>query len=394
MINGIKYWAEKNFMEIRSTLAKTKLQTILIVAIMMVGLFVGISLLDSFTNISASTQKNIISNESTIEGGTYDRKNISFPCSGVQCNGWLYTPSDLRPGQKIPGIVTANPITAVKQIASPNYAERLAQAGFAALVFDYRGWGSSDGEPRNHVAPYEHVQDVKDAITWLQHQPEIDPERMGGLGISLGGAHMLYLATFDNRLDAVVAIATGINGINMWRGMFGEDAFNQIISQDAIERSNAFEHNTTYTYKNAWGMPNDTNCVFCVEEAYRYYTNAQKTFAPEFENRATVQSIQNILEYNPDFAVNVASPTAVLFVHATRDVIPLKMIEEIYNRTSQPKKIVVLDALHTDLYGKEPYLTQAADEAIKWFTTYLPMQHATASSIQNATALADRVNGT
>lgn len=230
MINGIKYWAEKNFMEIRSTLAKTKLQTILIVAIMMVGLFVGISLLDSFTNISASTQKNIISNESTIEGGTYDRKNISFPCSGVQCNGWLYTPSDLRPGQKIPGIVTANPITAVKQIASPNYAERLAQAGFAALVFDYRGWGSSDGEPRNHVAPYEHVQDVKDAITWLQHQPEIDPERMGGLGISLGGAHMLYLATFDNRLDAVVAIATGINGINMWRGMFGEDAFNQIIS--------------------------------------------------------------------------------------------------------------------------------------------------------------------
>lgn len=153
--------------------------------------------------------------------------------------------------------------------------------------------------------------------------------------------------------------------------MFGEEAINQILDQDAEDRANRFENNMTQTYKNAWGMPGDSDCVFCVEEAYRYCTNAQKTFAPEFENRATVQSIQNILEYNPDFAVNIASPTAVLFIHATRDVVPLAMVEEIYNRTSQPKKLVVTDSLHTDLYGTEPYFTQAVVESIKWFRTYL-----------------------
>lgn len=231
--------------------------------------------------------------------------------------------------------------------------------------------GAQAKENLKHIAPYDQVQDVKDAITWLQNQPEIDQERIGGLGVSMGGAHMLYLATFDNRLDAVVVIATAINGVNMWQGMFGEEAINQILDQDAEDRANRFENNMTQTYKNAWGMPGDSDCVFCVEEAYRYCTNAQKTFAPEFENRATVQSIQNILEYNPDFAVNIASPTAVLFIHATRDVVPLAMVEEIYNRTSQPKKLVVTDSLHTDLYGTEPYFTQAVVESIKWFRTYL-----------------------
>jgi dipeptidyl aminopeptidase/acylaminoacyl peptidase len=192
-----------------SILTKTKQQTNHHwIAVMMIifSLFVGIGLPDPFANSYASTQKNITSNDNSIiiEEGKYIRKSITFPCSDVQCSGWLYIPSDLQPGEKVPGIVTANPITSVKQIVLPNYAERLAQAGFATLVFDYRGWGFSGGEPRNHIAPYNQVQDVKDAITWLQHQPEIDQERIGGLGVSMGGAHMLYLATLDNRLDAIV----------------------------------------------------------------------------------------------------------------------------------------------------------------------------------------------
>jgi fermentation-respiration switch protein FrsA (DUF1100 family) len=358
----------------------------------MFSLFVGMGLPDSFINSYASTQNSANNVNSIIIEERKNIKDITFLCSDVKCSGRLYLPPDLQPGEKVPGIVAANPITAIKQIASPNYAERLAQAGFAILVFDYRGWGSSEGEPRNHIAPYDQVQDVKDAITWLQNQPEIDPERIGGLGVSMGGAHMLYLATFDNRLDAVVAIATAINGVNMWQGMFGEEAFIQIINEDAEDRAYRFENNITQTYKNAWGMPGNSSCVFCVEEAYRYYTNAQKTYAPEFENRATVQSIQNILEYNPDFAVNLASPTAVLFIHATKDVVPLAMVEEIYNRTSNPKKLVVTDSLHTELYGTEPYITQAASEAIKWFDTHLVTSNASAtSSITNDIKTTDAI---
>lgn len=118
--------------------------------------YVELTLPELFINSYASSQ-NITSNHNgiIIEEGKYIRKDITFPCSDIQCSGWLYVPSNLHPAEKVPGIVTANPITSIKQIALPNYAERLAQAGFATLVFDYRGWGSSEGEPRNHIALYD-----------------------------------------------------------------------------------------------------------------------------------------------------------------------------------------------------------------------------------------------
>ena len=71
----------------------------------------------------------------------------------------------------------ANALTAVKEITLPGYAKRFAEAGFAALAIDYRFLGGSGGEPRNQIIPYEMLQDVRNAITWLFMQPEVDPAR-------------------------------------------------------------------------------------------------------------------------------------------------------------------------------------------------------------------------
>jgi hypothetical protein len=68
------------------------------------------------------------------------------------------------------------------------------------------------------------------------------------------------------------------------------------------------------------------------------------------------------------------------------------MVEEIYNRTSNPKKLVVADSLHTELYGTEPYITQAADEAIRWFDTYLVTGNTSATAnITNVTKTTDAI---
>ena len=189
------------------------------------------------------------------------------------------------------------------------------------------------------LQPSHEVSKILDGITWLQNQPAVDRERIGGFGVSLGGSHMLYLATFDNRLDAVVAAVPGVNGISLFQGPGGQETFRQILQGDAEDRQRRFEEGMQSTYKNAWGRPGDPNCVFCVEEAFKFYTNAQKTIAPGFENRVTMQSLNNLLEYNPDYAVHLAAPTAVLFIHATKDVIPIEIVREIYERTSEPKKI-------------------------------------------------------
>jgi hypothetical protein len=268
--------------------------------------------------------------------------------------------------------VLANAMTAVKEITLPGYAERFAAAGFISLVFDYRFWGESDGEPRNHIVPYEMQQDIRNAITWLGDQPEVDLSRIGGWGISLGGGHMLYLATFDRRLKAVVATATAVDGLATSElQMGGREALHGVMFQIGQDRVARYKTGAPATYKTAWGKPGE-DVLLPVQEAYDFYSEAQRTIAPNFENRITIQSMENMLEFNPDCAIRMASPTAVLIVHAEHDVIPVQLVRGAYERALEPKKLVVMDCKHTDLYDKEPWVTKSADEAIAWFRKYLP----------------------
>ena len=300
--------------------------------------------------------------------GKIIRREVIIPSQGSQVSGWLYLPA--QASKKLPAIVLANALTAVKEITLPGYAERFAEAGFAALAIDYRFWGASAGEPRNQIIPYEMLQDVRNAITWLSMQPEVDPARIGGWGVSLGGGHMLYLASFDRRLKAVVATATAINSLSNWEKMMGRQGVQGLLAQLGQDRVERYKTGSPATYKTAWGKMGQ-DALFMVDEAYEFYMNAKATFAPNFDNRATVQSFENLIEYNPDFAISLASPTAVLIVHAEKDVIPVELVRTVYDRALDPKKMVVYDCKHTDLYDKEPWITKSANEAIDWFKKYL-----------------------
>ena len=88
------------------------------------------------------------------------RKGITFTSKGLRCSGWLYVPDDLKSGQKAAAIVMNNGLTGVKEAILPDYAERFVAAGFVTLVFDYRFFGDSEGEPRSQVFPLEMAETV------------------------------------------------------------------------------------------------------------------------------------------------------------------------------------------------------------------------------------------
>ena len=296
---------------------------------------------------------------------------MTFPSEGVECRGWLYLPAERKPGTKLAAIVCANAITATKEITLPLWAERLAEAGFAVLAFDYRGWGTSAGEPRQHFVAYDQLQDVRNAITWLGFQPEVDPERIGGWGISIGGSHMIYLATFDRRLRAVAAIAAGYTGAAAYSRGLGGEMFKGILANNAADRFNRFAAGTPYTYKQGWG-PFGSDCVFPQPEAYEFYMDAKRTVAPDYDNRVTVQSFENLVEYSCDFAIDLASPCAVLLVHGEQDIIPASLARDAFARARDPKKLLVMDCLHSDLYNQAPYFDEAVEAVIEWFGAHLP----------------------
>src|SRR5690349_4082089 len=133
------------------------------------------------------------------------RADVTFTSRGVLCAGWLYRPDGLPAGRRAPAVILAHGFSAVKEMGLAAFAESFAAAGFVALVFDYRYFGASGGEPRGQVFAAEQIEGVRNALTWLEDQDGVDPERIGLWGTSFGGGVVTYTATFDRRVKAVVA---------------------------------------------------------------------------------------------------------------------------------------------------------------------------------------------
>lgn len=292
------------------------------------------------------------------------KRHVTFHSAGILVAGDLYLPDDTS--GKLPGIVLANAITATKGINLPYYAEALANAGFAALAFDYRTWGESGGEPRFQIVPYDQQQDIRNAVTWLGAQPEVDAEKIGAWGISIGAAHLLHLGAYDRRLKAIVCVATGLNAFPAMMGVQGVQAMLSGMNRDRDAR---FATGEAAHYMPAVGMPGEM-ALMAGEEAYIYYMNAQKAGAP-YDNQVTVESVEKMIEYNADGGVSMISPTPLLMIHADADLIPMPMVEEVFARAGNPKKLLALVGLHTDLYSGGKHAAQVAAESAAWFRAAL-----------------------
>src|SRR5215211_3699370 len=149
------------------------------------------------------------------------RHDVEFDAEGVTLRGWLYVP-DGATGLS-PAIVMAHGFSAVKEMYLDAFAEVFAQAGMAALVFDNRNFGASDGEPRQEIDPWVQVRDYRHAITYARTRDEVDGARIGIWGSSYSGGHVLVVAAIDRRVKCVVSQVPAISGSQGFRRLVRAD---------------------------------------------------------------------------------------------------------------------------------------------------------------------------
>src|SRR5207247_145400 len=99
------------------------------------------------------------------------------------------------------------------------HARMLARHGYGVLLFDRRGEGESQGDP--NAFGWGGAKDIKAAIAFLQHRPDVDPDRIGGLGLSVGGELMLQTAAETDTLAAVVSEGGGSRSFGEYLNMPG-----------------------------------------------------------------------------------------------------------------------------------------------------------------------------
>ena len=140
-----------------------------------------------------------------------ERRELSFTSAGVRCAGSLYLPEVFADPALC--VVMGPGGTLTRHHGMPAYAERFAEAGFAALTFDYRHWGDSDGEPRRWFSLGEQLEDWRSAVAHARTLDGVDPDRIALWGMSTAGGHVLMTAADDPRVVAVVSIAPVADGV-------------------------------------------------------------------------------------------------------------------------------------------------------------------------------------
>lgn len=295
------------------------------------------------------------------------RRDIEFRSEGVICRGWLYTPDGRPTQQRFPTIVMAHGFSAVKEMRLDRFAEAFATAGMASLVLDYRGAGTSDGEPRQDIDPFAQIADYRNAISYARQLPEVDGEHIGIWGSSYSGGHVLVVGALDRRVRAVVSQVPLIDAWESLGSMLGIEARTAMVHDLIAERERLYAGAAPLTMPvvGAAGAP----AALPGDEAWEWFQLAAKT-APTWKNEITLRSMERLLEYAPGRYVDRIAPTPLLMLVAEHDFLPADTARRAFERAGDPKRLCMLPTGHFAPY-EPPHFATASREAVEWFRQHL-----------------------
>ena len=289
-------------------------------------------------------------------------KVVHFFSEGSKIEGELFTPEGMRAGERRPGIVLCHGYSGVRELILPDYAKRFLAAGFVALTFDYRGFGGSEGPEKGRIIPLEQIDDIRNALTFLELQPEVDPDRMGLWGTSFGGFHAPYTAGVDTRVKAAVAQVGGGNGESLLMDIRNEaerKALLELLAEDRKSR--------VLTGK---GTAGDTATILASPQTREFFEMALPHY-PNLKSDIPWESAEKTLQYRPIDVVDRIAPRALMLIGAVDDdLCKIEGYRELIARAKEPKKLVELPITHYQIYQPE-WVEVSANHAIEWFTKYL-----------------------
>jgi fermentation-respiration switch protein FrsA (DUF1100 family) len=293
-------------------------------------------------------------------------ERVEFEADGLTLVGDLRAPES---GGPAPGLVFTGPFTGVRDQVTGLYAERLTAAGYVTLAFDHRTFGESAGEPRRHESPEGKLADLRAAVSCLRARPEVDPDRIGAVGICLGGGYALRFAAFDPRIKAFAGIAGAYNTPYAMRSGMGPASYRQTLASftavaEEQDRGADAQYIPAVASEGEAAMPGP--------EPFAYY-GTDRGASTHWENSVTRTSVRELLTVDNMIGADFLSPTAGLIVHGVQDAYcSPDGAREAYDRMGEPKHIVWLDAyLHIDLYDGEPHVTQAVEAVTAFFAEHL-----------------------
>lgn len=296
------------------------------------------------------------------------RKDIEFKTEdGVTLRGWHYLPDNAS--GPVPTIVMAHGFSAVKEMYLDRFAEAFAAAGFAAIVFDNRNFGASDGEPRYEIDPWQQVRDYRDAITWAETLDETDATRIGIWGSSYSGGHVMVVGALDRRVKCVVAQVPLASGHRNARRLIRSDVLAGVQAMFDDDRRARMKGEKPAMIPVVAEDPAAPSAL-PTPDSWTWFTETGKARAPSWHNEVTLRSVEMFTEYEPISYAKYVSPTPMMIVVALGDVLTVSDLAlEAYEEALAPKRLVTLSGGHFNAYTGD--FEASSGPAVEWFKQHL-----------------------
>ena len=293
------------------------------------------------------------------KSGKVHHSKVTFPTRyGMTLAADMYVPMDAE--GRLPAIAVSGPFGAVKEQCSGLYAQTMAERGFVTIAFDPSYTGESSGEPRYMASPDINTEDFMAAVDFLSLNEQVDPERIGIIGICGWGGMALNTAALDPRIKATVTSTMYDMTRDNAHGYFDtEDSEEQRYEKKKVLASQRLEDLRNGSYKRAGGclpLPVPEDAPFFVKDYSEYYKgrayHKRSLNSNEGWNVTGCESFMNqpILKYSNEIR------SAVLIIHGEKahSCYFSKDAYEDMTKDSNYKEnkelLIIPGAVHTDLY--------------------------------------------
>lgn len=298
---------------------------------------------------------------------------------GITLAADVYVPKHAE--GRLAAIAVSGPFGAVKEQASGLYAQTMAERGFLTLAFDPSFTGESGGQPCYMASPDINTEDFQAAVDYLSCREDVDPERIGIIGICGWGGMALNAAALDTRIKATVASTmydmTRVNAKGYFDAEDSEEARHE--KRVALNKQRTLDYQSgTYALGGGVVDPLPDDAPFFVKDYYDYY-KTERGYHPRSLNSNAGWNVTGCMSFlnQPILQYSNEIRSAVLMIHGEKAhscYFSKDAYANMINGNPNPdnKELMIIpDAVHTDLYDGGNKDAIPFDKMTAFFNTYL-----------------------
>ncbi len=287
-------------------------------------------------------------------------KETTFFSEGSRLQATLYYPDSLGGDGPHPALIVNSGYQGFNEFYPKMFARRMTERGYICLGFDYRGMADSEGE-KGTVLIEQQVEDIRNAVTFLQSQEDVDNRRIGLIGWGMGAANVILAGEKGGNVAGVAALNGFYDGPRWLKSIHTYDEWTRIVDEVQQDRTRRVLEGESRLA--------DTFAHYPLDPATEDYVGKELSQVYGFGHPTRVQFTESIMDLRVEKVVADLAPTPLFIGHGSRNTLhPFDEASSLYAAAASPKTLYTIDGRHNDfMFVDHPEFVVLCDRLREFF---------------------------